>query len=238
MTIYWTSPDGRHVIYHGDCLEILPTLPKVDAVITDPPYGVNLGKIKSNLGRNEGYTQFADTKEYVERVAVPAIAKCIELFERVVLTPGTRCAFSYPQPDEIGCIYVPAGAGIGRWGFITSHPILFYGPDPYKRTKHTAFASYTPTADKNGHPCPKPDSWMNWLIGRASIENETILDPFMGSGTTGVACMNLGRKFIGIEISREYCDIAVKRMERELSQPYLPWLEPSQKAVQKTLPNT
>ena len=188
-------------------------LPKVDAVITDPPYGVNLGEIKSALGRNEGYTQFADTKEYVERVAVPAIVKCIELFGRVVLTPGARCAFSYPQPDEIGCIYVPAGAGHGRWGFITSHPILFYGPDPYKRTKHTSFASYTPTADKNGHPCPKPDSWMNWLIGRASIENEIVLDPFMGSGTTGVACMNLGRKFIGIEIEPKYFDIACRRID-------------------------
>ena len=209
---------GNATLYLGDCLEILPTLEKVDAVITDPPYGIGLGKIKSRIGKNVGYESFDDTPEYVSNVAVKAIVDCIDMFKRVICTPGSRCAFSYPQPDEIGCIYIPSGAGLGRWGFITSHPVLYYGTDPYKRQKPTSMASYSAISDKNDHPCPKPDSWMNWLVGRASLDAECVLDPFMGSGTTGVACMNLGRKFIGIEIEPKYFDIACERIENAQRQ--------------------
>jgi len=67
---------------------------------------------------------------------------------------------------------------------------------------------------------------MEWLI--QSTEAQTILDPFMGSGTTGVACIRTGRRFIGIEIEPKYCQIAVERMESELAQPCLPTLEPQQ----------
>jgi hypothetical protein len=74
------------------------------------------------------------------------------------------------------------------------------------------------------HPTQKPVELMKWCL--EFVDGETILDPFTGSGTTGVACIRTGRRFIGIEISREYCDIAVKRMERELSQPRLPGMEP------------
>ena len=82
----------------------------------------------------------------------------------------------------------------------------------------------------NDHPCPYPERLVIPII-KGCVFDRGAIDPFMGSGTTGVACVKLGRKFIGIEISREYCDIAVKRMERELAQPMLFEPEP-QKAVQ------
>ena len=66
---------------------------------------------------------------------------------------------------------------------------------------------------KGNHPCPKPESFMRWMVGKASLPDETVLDPFMGSGTTGVACMNLGRSFIGIEREPKYFDIACRRIE-------------------------
>ncbi len=206
---------GDATLYLGDCLDILPTFDDSDAdvVVTDPPYGVGLGTIKSSIGKNEGYTQFDDTYENILNITVPAIELCIQKFGRVVFTPGHRCAFSYPQPDEIGCFYVPAGGGIGRWGFITSHLILFYGADPHKRQRATSMQSLRMTRETNTHPCPKHIEWMDWLVNRASLQIDTILDPFMGSGTTGVACVKMSRKFIGIEIEPKYFDIACKRIE-------------------------
>jgi site-specific DNA-methyltransferase (adenine-specific) len=84
----------------------------------------------------------------------------------------------------------------------------------------------------HNHPTEKPAEIIEALIG--NTDGETILDPFMGSGTTGVACIRTGRRFIGVEIEPKYCAIARERMERELAQPCLPTLEPT-KATQEVL---
>ena len=76
----------------------------------------------------------------------------------------------------------------------------------------------TESAQKNGHPCPKPQKAWTWLVDKVASPTSTVLDPFMGSGTTGVACANLGRKFIGIEIERKYFDIACERIEAAYAQ--------------------
>lgn len=210
---------GDATLYLGDCLEILPTLPNVDAVITDPPYGVNLGHDPSHVIGNVAYASFVDTPENVDAVVVPAIRACIERFHRVVVTPGTRCCWKYPEPVELGAIYFPAGAGFSRWGFTCSQPILYYGKDPYMpRNKKPNSVRSTELAEDNGHPCPKPAGLMKWFIDRASVPGETVMDPFMGSGTTGVAAVQAGRKFIGIEIEPKYFDIACERIENAQRQ--------------------
>lgn len=82
---------------------------------------------------------------------------------------------------------------------------------------HNYVHDYMPvktTPANNGHPCPKDVRWGTWLINKFSKTGKTILDPFMGSGTTGVACVQTGRKFIGIEIEPKYFDIAVKRIQQ------------------------
>ena len=86
---------------------------------------------------------------------------------------------------------------------------------------------------KGKHPCPKPESFMRWMVGKASLPDETVLDPFMGSGTTGVACMNLGRRFIGIEIEPKYFDIACERIERAYAQGKLFQPEPAKPEQQE-----
>jgi site-specific DNA-methyltransferase (adenine-specific) len=200
---------GDATLYLGDCRNILPTLGKVDAVVTDPPYGVGLD-----------YNTTDDTPEFVAAVAVPVVEECRRLAKRVVLTPGVRNLFVYPSPDHTGAIYYPAGAGCNRWGFACWQPILYYGKDPYGGTGSRPDSFHaTDSAEKNGHPCPKPIGQMRRIVDRATLRGETVLDPFMGSGTTGVACAKLGRKFIGIEIDPGYFDIACRRIEAAYKQP-------------------
>jgi DNA modification methylase len=97
-----------------------------------------------------------------------------------------------------------------------SHPILYYGKDPKMPNAYANGRISTATAEDNGHPCPKPLEWMSWLVNRCSLEGETILDPFMGSGTTLRAAKDAGRNAIGIELEEEYCEIAVRRLSQEV----------------------
>ena len=211
---------GDATLYLGDCLEILPTLGKVDAVVTDPPYGVNLGvKVNNKRFDRDQYTRFEDTEEYVKTVCVGVIQQCIGMSGVCVVTPGIKRMFAYPEPTHVGSFYYPAASGCNSWGFSNWQPIFFYGKDPYggKGSKHDS-KQFTGPAEKFDHPCVKPLNQITWLVDRATLHNTTILDPFMGSGTTGVACMNLGRKFIGIEIEPKYFDIACERIRQAQSQ--------------------
>jgi len=214
---------GNAVLYHGDCLEILPTLPKVDAVITDPPFGVNFAgsATKHSAPSGQGYASFNDTPEQIESEIVPRVVAAMALAKRAAITPGIKCARLYPQPAGEGVIWYPSGANTGPWGFVTHQPIFYYGKCLYlaagNGSRPTGFAT-TERAEENGHPCPKPIGQMRWLVNRASQTGETVLDIFMGSGTTGVACMQLGRKFIGIEIERKYFDIACERIDNAQRQ--------------------
>ena len=220
---------GDATLYHGDCMDILPKLDRVDAVVTDPPYGVGFtGKIsvqrgggtKKNAG---GYESYEDNEENIIKVVIPVIQWCVDNSRRVAVTPGTRHAFKYPNPADIGCFFSAAGTGVGRWGFTCSQPILFYGKCPYLENRMGSRANslgQTYPNDANGydHPCVKPLPQIMWLVNRASHETDIVVDPFMGSGTTGVACANLGRKFIGIEIEQKYFDIACERIEAAYAQ--------------------
>jgi hypothetical protein len=168
-----------------------------------------------------GYASVSDSEELVKSVIVPVIVACVSRFSRVVVTPGTRCTFFYARPDALGGIFNRAGSGSGTWGFECVAPILYYGKDPFLadglgRRPNSFEQSPADFSEKNGHPCPKPIKVMTWLINRSSRENETILDPFMGSGTTLRAAKDLGRKAIGIEIEEKYCEIAARRMEQEV----------------------
>ena len=210
---------GNAELWHGDCREVLPLLPRVDATITDPPYGVDLGSDPSHVIGNTPYASFDDTPDNISAVVVPAIALARSISTRVVVTPGTRCAWLYPPPDELGTVYFPAGSGFSRWGFTCSQPILFYGKDPYMpRNKKPNSVRCTENSEKNGHPCPKPIGLMKWLVDRASLPGETVLDPFMGSGTTGVAAVQQGRQFIGIERDPKYFEIACERIRQAQAQ--------------------
>ena len=215
---------GDCTLHLGDCREILPTLGKVDAVVSDPPYGVNYEGSTTKHGKNGGaYASFDDTPEAIATICVPAIRQAVALARSAVITPGSANAFKYDEPRSIGAIYYPSGANIGPWGFVCSQPLFYYGKDPYLAkalgSRPNAFSTTEATDRAIAHPCPKPLGQTKWMVQRVSLDGETVLDPFMGSGTTGVACVKLGRKFIGIEIDPGYFDIACKRIEEAYRQP-------------------
>lgn len=216
-TPYYQS--DKATLYCGDCLAILPHLEGVDCVVTDPPYGVNLGKHgAANEKRPQframaGYESYEDTPENFDDVVVPAIKKAIGICGRGLVFSAGSMLWNLPKPSCVGGVYLPAGNGRCAWGFQNLAHCAFYGqcPDLNLGAKHIVLRS-TEASEENGHPCPKPIGWMKWAVGLASREEETILDPFTGSGTTGVAAVKLGRKFIGIEIEPKYCEIAKRRI--------------------------
>lgn len=215
---YFRNESG--VLYCADCLDILPQMPDkcVDLVLTDFPYGVeggHGGQLKDY--RKADYAgKWEDTPGYIKTVCSPVAVESLRIANTVAFTPGTRCLCSYPQPDEVGCFFSPASSRIGLFGFQSCHPIFYYGH--YKNRGKGALCtgiSISEAAEKNGHPCPKPiKAWM-WLLERCSEKNDIVCDPMLGSGTTAVAAQKLGRQWIGVEISEEYCEIAAKRIEAE-----------------------
>ena len=196
-------------IYNGDCLKIMPLLPakSVDIIITDPPYGVEFE-----------YNNHIDKPAYMQSIMTEWFELAKRLTDTIVITPGTTNMYDYPKPDWVLIWDIPNGAGVCKWGFHTWQPILVYGKDPYLRdclgARPDRIKVNNLHRDKTvKHPCAKPLEFMQALIKRVSTrETDVILDCFAGSFTTGIACQNLGRHFIGIEIDKTYYEIGKERM--------------------------
>jgi DNA methylase len=196
--------DGRAVIIHADCRDVGPL---GEVLVTDPPYGVDfVGKHWKKTSPTGGYTTpDSDIGPAVVAAYLPAV-------RRAAVFPGIRQLHDYPKPDDIGCVFNPAGAGFGRWGFSCLHPVLFYGK-PRHNVQPASLLSFD-QPEPNGHPCPKPLAWIRWLVEMASEPGDLIADPFMGSGTTLVAAVSAGRRAIGVEIEERYCEIAARRLNQ------------------------
>ena len=198
---------GDSILYNGDCREILEDIENVDVCLTDPPYGLGIK-----------YNSFEDNAEEVKKIAEIWLPKVKTISKRVVFTPGVTGQWFYPKPDWVmAWIYRSTGSW-GKWGFSNWQPILCYGSDPYlakgKGAKLDILdATVGDKENKFDHPCVKPLSVWTRLLSRVSIEG-TVLDPFMGTGTTGVAAINLDRPFIGIEKDKSYFEICVERIKK------------------------
>lgn len=212
----------------GDCLEIMPMLGKVDAVVTDPPYGIGIDGQKENINGKKS------DRKYHEFMGWDSDTPDQKIFDLIFTCSKEQIIWggNYFQ-DKVRKV----GRGWlvwdkGQYGLTMSDGELAYGSQdkPLRIfTKNRADLK----KDITQHPTQKPISLMKWCIEQIPSA-ETILDPFMGSGTTLVACAKLGRKGIGIEISEKYFDIACRRIEQAYKQPDL-FIEPPRKAVQETL---
>lgn len=197
---------GNAELYLGDCMEILPTLPKVDAVITDPVWPKHGG-------------MFGDVDAQKLLSASAALWKCERAIVVMRNDQDPRVMAGIPMPFlQVMWLRYAAVGYLGR--FLTGNECAYaFGAWPPSKPGRRCLAAIGPVQTepvKNGHPCPRAESHFKWLVENWS--DETVLDPFMGSGTTGAACMPLGRKFIGIEIEPKYFDIACKRIENAQRQ--------------------
>lgn len=194
---------GDATLYLGDCMDILPTLDRVDAVITDPPYGLG--------DRMKGGT-WAEKQEFKDMVvwdtAPPSIENLLNIASKAKICvfwggnyyglPASRCWLVWdkqnavPTMSDCEIAWTNLDANTKRF----SHPV---------------------GRVLNGHPSEKPLRLMEWTIQTVKASG-VILDPFMGSGTTGVASIKTNNKFIGIERDPKYFDIACKRIEQSSKQ--------------------
>jgi DNA modification methylase len=213
---------GDAVLYHGDCLEILPTLPKVDAVVTDPPYGISWEKpfLANGGGRppsraHDGIANDGDCSARDGALRFADRAVCFGSF-LAPFPPKVKQVLVWQKPGDSGLFGTVAGYRRDV------EPIFLCGDWPAETVARssvlTAAAHFRGhmAAHTASHPHAKPVDLLEKIIN--PVNATTILDPFMGSGTTGVACANLGRKFIGIEIERKYFDIACERIAAAYAQ--------------------
>ena len=210
-------------IYHADARELVGTwdIPHVGLLLTDPPYGINGGSPGSSNARkgkgNYGSELWEDTPEYIRTVVLSVVWDALEYSHRGIITPGVTNLWRYPEPRDLGCFWMTSSNSWAPWGHRTMEPILYYGPDPRGGNGQSPNGySLHERAPDNGHPCPKPPKAWAWLLNKGSLPGETVLDPFMGSGTTLRAAKDLGRRAIGIEIEERYCEIAANRLAQEV----------------------
>jgi len=211
---------GDATLYLGDCMDILPTLDKVDAVITDPPYGIGESskKVASRQRKANGKSAaMADQRDYGEfdwDVAPPAI----ELIN-AIRNKAMWCAFfggNYFELPPTSCWLVWDKLN-GDNDFADCELAWTNWPKAVRRLQWRWNGMIRQGNEERFHPTQKPLGVMKWVIDLCP-KSETIFDPFMGSGTTGVAAIQMGRKFIGIEREPKYFDIACKRIEQATRQ--------------------
>lgn len=188
-------------IFHGDCREILPTLEPVDLVLTDPPYGI--GSLMVG-GKNTGHWGGLSSGNPWD-METPDLTPVISAGRDCVVWGGNY----FELPPSRGCLVwrklnaVPTQSDF-EYAWTTFDM-------PAKMFAHVSGGAM----ERHGHPTEKPVKLMTWCLG-FKPDAQTILDPFMGSGTTLVAAKQSGRRAIGIEIEEKYCEIAALRLAQEV----------------------
>src|SRR3990167_884686 len=197
-----------------DCLTYMKTLKDkaFDLCLTDPPYGVNLN-----------YKTYKDTEENwfnLMNAFIPEIRRVAKM----VIMPSCqikRLEWFYKNfpPDWLMCWHKGSTGCAAYIGFNDWEPHVVYGKTNNQLYMHDYF-SITPNEKLGnyGHPCPKPLRWATWLLKRSLPDGGKVIDPFIGSGTTAIACHNMGHDLVGCEIDESYFKSALERLERHKKQ--------------------
>lgn len=201
---------GAATLYLGDCREVLPTIGKVDAVVTDPPYGIGAS---TGVGKY-GVQKWGGAADLGwDSVAPQDVVDSLLLLDVPTVLWGANY---FRLPPYRKALVWDKGAGMRSRTFAEAELAFcsvsgnaeVYCRDPLAEGDYRG----------KEHPTQKPVPVIEWCISRLPEGCDLILDPFMGSGTTGVACAKLGRRFIGIEIESKYFDIACRRIEEAQRQ--------------------
>lgn len=207
----WQSDDGSVRLYRGDCLEVLPEV-EADALISDPPYGIDFDTDYTRF--TSGFGTPRNTHKPIEGDNKPFDPLPLLRFKRVVLWGGNHFASALPR----GSWLVWDKRFKNGRAFLADAELAWmkggYGAYIYAQTWQGCVRS-----EKVQHPTQKPIGLMEWCIEKAKTPADgTVADPFMGSGTTGVACVRTGRRFIGVEKEARYFDIARARIEAAIRE--------------------
>jgi DNA modification methylase len=227
---------GNCRLIQGDCLAVMPLLGKVDAVVTDPPYGIGASNYKrggTQYGNSKAKCKVYDAKDWDNFVPQDAINAAVDLTKSAIVfggnyfvLPPSKCWLVWDKQNGEGSGYADC-------------ELAWTNLDKAVRRVYWRWAGMLQKnmgdkKEERFHPTQKPVGVMEWCIGHLPDTATTILDPFMGSGTTLVACAKLGRHGIGIEIDPDYFDIACERVQKAYDQPDF-FVEPAPKPVQEAL---
>jgi site-specific DNA-methyltransferase (adenine-specific) len=250
-------------IFLGDCREILPHLPKVDLVLTDPPYGHNNndGDLAHRREEALGLVKRGKAKAGKARPIANDGPEANDLFREMLrlvaplLRHGGCCCccgggggpdpqfarWSLWMDEAIGfkqaVVWDKGGLGMG-WHYRRNYELMLVAEKPggagkwyggHSQPNVIRIPGIKPSEDD--HPTPKPEALFRLFTRLHSTGGDLILDPFMGSGTTLLAAKQLGRRAIGIEIERRYCDIAIERLKQKVLPLAIPEPEPDQLAL-------
>jgi len=204
MTPYYQ--DNYCTIYNGDCSEVLPELDKVDLVLTDPPYG--LKRFEKGIGSgdrmvNKSIGAIFNNNVPEQREFVSLIQKGLEACIWGMNNFELPCTEKFLVWDKEQTVDNFASAELAWCNYKKPAKVFRYGIHKHNHSK------------VGGHPTEKPVELMRWCIGLAD-DPQTILDPFMGSGTTLRAAKDLQLKCIGVELEEKYCEITVQRLQQEV----------------------
>lgn len=193
---------GQHnwcMLYHADCNDVLPL--QADAVVTDPPYGLG--------ARMQGGTWGAKNKEMMVWDALPAdVSGLLELAPLVAIWGGNY----YPLPPSRGWLVWHKPDAVPT---MANAELAWTNQD--RNARQISWSIAATNAERVGHPTQKPVRVIGWTMEQIGVPiGATVLDPYMGSGTTGIACIRTGRNFIGIEKDAGHYKLAVERIRREM----------------------
>lgn len=184
-------------IIHADCMDIMKDIPDkhFDLCLTDYPYGCDVN-----------YNGYEDTQENLIYLINKTESEIKRISKFVMITCGTHNIKHYKLYDDILCIQQPANPSFCDYGHITWQPILVYGKDPHTSLKNKwTSIKLTEIAEKNNHPCPKPlNFWKKVLMRGCNKKDSKVFDPFSGSGTTAIACIDMDFEYLCIEKDKEY----------------------------------
>ena len=231
MTGPWKRKEviGNCTLYLGDCLEVLGAIGPVDAVVTDPPFGVGF-KYASHDDRPEAYE--GGYSAWLWKILEQAEGLCSPgspIFVWQASPQMREFSTRFPREWRIFCAaknFVQMRPTAMQWSY---DPIIVWwtpGEKPWSagsatrdfHIANTAPVVATPENIEKGHPCPRPLDQVRHIIEQWCRPGSNVLDPFMGSGTTGVACVKSGRAFVGVEKEPAYFEIALERIRRSYAQ--------------------
>jgi site-specific DNA-methyltransferase (adenine-specific)/modification methylase len=220
---------GDCTLYLGDCRDILPTLGPVDAVVSDPPYGIGEAAGKAATRKGLGPTRDYGDDEWDNEPIAPETMALVRAAGRWQIIFGGN----YYDCPPASCWLVWDKLN-GANDFADCELAWTNLPKAVRRIRYLWNGMLRANGEERGdHPTQKPIGVMRWALTHLPAEAKTIIDPFMGSGTTGVACVPQGLSFVGIEREAKYFDIACRRIEEAYRQPRL-FAEPVAKPVQTT----